>query len=123
MAPAIPRSGWLPRPSTTEPCQRGKRRSSPPATRSSSPPPATTDGRTCSIAAVRPAFLKRLEATTLAFADYSGNRQYITQGHVSADDRVALFLIDYPARRRLKIYARAEVHTAEDAPDLVARVF
>ena len=67
-------------------------------------------------------FLKVVDPTTLAFADYRGNRQYITQGHVSADDRVALFLVDYPNRRRLKIYARAEVKTVEQDPTLAALV-
>ncbi len=67
-------------------------------------------------------FVKVLDPTTLAFADYRGNRQYITQGHVSVDDRVALFLIDHPARRRLKLYARAEVRTVDEDPELAARV-
>ncbi len=67
-------------------------------------------------------FLKVLDEQTLAFADYRGNRQYITQGHVSQDDRVALFLIDYPHQRRLKLYARAEVVTAADRPDLLPQV-
>ncbi len=47
-------------------------------------------------------FLKVLDDRTLAFADYAGNRQYITVGNLSGNDRVMLFLIDYERGRRLK---------------------
>ncbi len=60
-----------------------------------------------------PGFLRVIDETTLAFADFHGNRQYISLGNVMANDRVALFLMDYPNRRRLKIYARIE---ARDLP-------
>ncbi len=53
-------------------------------------------------------FLRVLDDNTLAFADFRGNRQYISLGNVAANDRVALLLMDYPNRRRLKIYARIE---------------
>jgi hypothetical protein len=53
-------------------------------------------------------FLKMIDETTLAFADFRGNRQYISLGNTSVNDRVALILMDYPARRRLKLYARIE---------------
>jgi uncharacterized protein len=53
-------------------------------------------------------FLRVIDDRTLAFADFRGNRQYISLGNVAANDRVALFLMDYPNRRRLKIYARIE---------------
>ena len=53
-------------------------------------------------------FLRVLDERTLAFADYRGNRQYISLGNASANPRVSLFLMDYPNRRRLKIYARME---------------
>jgi predicted pyridoxine 5'-phosphate oxidase superfamily flavin-nucleotide-binding protein len=55
-----------------------------------------------------PGFLRVIDDKTLAFADFRGNRQYISLGNVTANDRVALFLMDYPHRRRLKIYARIE---------------
>jgi predicted pyridoxine 5'-phosphate oxidase superfamily flavin-nucleotide-binding protein len=55
-----------------------------------------------------PGFLRVLDDTTLAFADFRGNRQYISLGNAAANDRVALILMDYPNRRRLKIYARIE---------------
>ncbi|MEN3975056.1 pyridoxamine 5'-phosphate oxidase family protein [Emcibacter sp. SYSU 3D8] len=53
-------------------------------------------------------FLRVLDDKTLAFADFRGNRQYISLGNLTANDRAALILMDYPNRRRLKIYARAE---------------
>ncbi|NRP21662.1 hypothetical protein LPJGGPFB_04921 [Ensifer adhaerens] len=49
-------------------------------------------------------FLAMVDASMLGFADFRGNRQYITTGNVSANDRVSLFLMDYAHRRRLKIY-------------------
>lgn len=67
-------------------------------------------------------FLKVLDDKSLAFADYRGNRQYITQGNVAADGRASLFLIDYPQQVRMKLYARAEVKRAEDDPELAAKV-
>lgn len=66
-------------------------------------------------------FLKMLDAQTLAFADYRGNRQYITTGNVGADDRVCLILVDYPRRARLKIYAHAQVVTLDEDPELHER--
>ena len=67
-------------------------------------------------------FLKVLDEQTLGFADFRGNKQYITQGHLTKDNRVALFLMDYPHRRRLKIYARADVLNVDDAHELSERV-
>jgi uncharacterized protein len=51
-------------------------------------------------------FLKLIDDRTLAFADYRGNRQYISTGNLAADDRACLFLMDYGKRARLKVYAR-----------------
>ena len=67
-------------------------------------------------------FLKVLDEVTLAYADFRGNLQYITTGNVAHDDRVALILMDYAGRRRLKIMARAEIFDAVDRPDLIAQV-
>ena len=67
-------------------------------------------------------FLKVLDERTLGFADFRGNRQYISVGNLRADDRVALILIDYATRRRLKLWARAEVIALHDNPDRVARL-
>ena len=67
-------------------------------------------------------FLKVLDDKTLAFADYRGNRQYITLGNATANDRVALFLMDYPNRRRLKIYAHIEQRALDADSDLAQAV-
>ena len=69
-----------------------------------------------------PGFLKVLDETTLAFADFRGNRQYISVGNLDANDRVALILVDYPRRARLKILAHAERLSIEADPGLLARV-
>jgi uncharacterized protein len=66
-----------------------------------------------------PGFLRVLDPSRLAFADYRGNRQMISTGHVAADDRVSLFLMDYPQRLRLKILGRATVLDAREHPDQV----
>lgn len=55
-------------------------------------------------------------------ADFGGNRQYITTGNLRGSDRACLFLMDYPRRARLKIYATVEVVAAEDHPQLLAQV-
>lgn len=68
-----------------------------------------------------PGFLQAVGAATLAFADYNGNRQYVSVGNLGDNDRAALILIDYPNRRRLKILGRVQVADAADAaPDLLA---
>ncbi|TIX49507.1 pyridoxamine 5'-phosphate oxidase family protein [Alteraurantiacibacter aquimixticola] len=63
-------------------------------------------------------FLKVLDDQTLAFPDYRGNRQYISAGNALDDDRVCLFLIDQAERRRLKIYAHAELLDLDEVPEL-----
>lgn len=67
-------------------------------------------------------FLKVIDAKTLAFADYRGNRQYISLGNLSTDDRVALILMDYAGRQRLKIYARLDVVALDADQALAAQV-
>jgi len=69
-----------------------------------------------------PGFLKVLDETTLAFADYRGNRQYISVGNLKADDRAALILMDYAGRARLKIYAHVEAVPLDTDPALAERV-
>ena len=59
-------------------------------------------------------FLKVLDASTLAFADFAGNRQMVTVGNVAGNDRVALILIDYANRRRLKILGRLRIRELAD---------
>lgn len=65
-------------------------------------------------------FLKVLDEHTLAFADYGGNRQYISLGNLAENDQAFIFLMDYASRRRVKIWGRAEV--VEDDADLLGRV-
>ena len=67
-------------------------------------------------------FLKVLDERTLGFADFRGNRQYISLGNIRADDRVALFLMDYPGRRRLKILAHAEMKDLTTEFDLASKL-
>ena len=69
-----------------------------------------------------PGFLHVVDDRTLAFADYRGNRQYISVGNLAANDRAALILVDYPARARLKMYVRVEAVSLEADPALAARV-
>jgi hypothetical protein len=63
-------------------------------------------------------FIRILDKTTLAFADFSGNRQYITQGNLTENPKAYIFLIDYVNRRRVKIWGEARV--VEDDPALTA---
>lgn len=65
-------------------------------------------------------FIKVLDDRTLAFADYAGNRQYITVGNLADNDQVMLFIIDYERGRRLKLWGHAEV--VEDDALLLERV-
>ena len=65
-------------------------------------------------------FIHVLDDKTLAFADYRGNRQYITTGNLAGNDRAFLFLMDYDGRQRIKIWGRARV--VEDDPALLARL-
>ncbi|MVU76799.1 pyridoxamine 5'-phosphate oxidase family protein [Nocardia sp. ET3-3] len=67
-------------------------------------------------------FVQVLDDHTLAFADLTGNGQYVTVGNLTENDRVALFFIDYPLRERLKVYGRARMVERVDDPELVDRV-
>jgi predicted pyridoxine 5'-phosphate oxidase superfamily flavin-nucleotide-binding protein len=67
-------------------------------------------------------FLRVLDGHSLGFADYGGNRQLLSAGHLRRDPRVALFLMDYPARRRLKIDGEAEVVSLADDPQLAEQL-
>jgi predicted pyridoxine 5'-phosphate oxidase superfamily flavin-nucleotide-binding protein len=62
-------------------------------------------------------FVKILDKSTLAFADYSGNRQYITQGNLTENPKAHIFLMDYAHRRRVKIWGKARM--VEDDPALL----
>lgn len=67
-------------------------------------------------------FLKAIDATHLAFADFGGNRQYISLGNLATNDRVSLFLMDYPTRTRFKVLARARVVDPADDAGLAAKL-
>ena len=67
-------------------------------------------------------FLKVVDDRTLAFADYRGNRQYISTGNLAATDRASLFLMDYARRARLKIYAHIEAVALDADPVLTELV-
>jgi ferredoxin-NADP reductase/predicted pyridoxine 5'-phosphate oxidase superfamily flavin-nucleotide-binding protein len=67
-------------------------------------------------------FLKVIDRNTIGFADLRGNRQFISQGNLSHDGRIALFLMDWVAKRRLKIMGRARIVERDDDPELVAKL-
>jgi predicted pyridoxine 5'-phosphate oxidase superfamily flavin-nucleotide-binding protein len=70
----------------------------------------------------RPGFLHVRSPSQLAFADYKGNRQMLSTGNLMANDRVALFLMDYPERNRLKILGHARIKDAREHPELVSQL-
>ena len=75
-------------------------------------------------------FVRVLDETTIGFADFRGNRQYVSVGNLMTDDRVSLFFMDYPNKTRLKLFGRAKIVGLDDqaalsgleAPDYRARV-
>jgi len=69
-----------------------------------------------------PGFLRVVDDATLTFADYQGNHQMITVGNLSRNDRVSLFLMDYPNRTRLKVLGHARVEDAALYPDLARQL-
>jgi len=69
-----------------------------------------------------PGFLRVLSPSQLGFADYQGNRQLLSTGNLSVNDRVSLFLMDYPHRTRLKILGHARVLDPREHLDLVEKL-
>lgn len=67
-----------------------------------------------------PGFLKVLDDKTIGFADFSGNRQYITVGNLTENPKAMIFLIDFRVRQRVKLWGEARV--IEDDPDLIKRL-
>ena len=67
-----------------------------------------------------PGFLKVLDERTLGFADFGGNRQYITRGNISENSKGFIFLMDYAHTRRIKLWGTLRV--VEDAPEILDRV-
>lgn len=67
-------------------------------------------------------FIKVLDQRTLGYADFRGNRQYISVGNINADDRISLIFMDYANQRRLKIWGRAKVVHENENPELIAQL-
>jgi len=65
-------------------------------------------------------FVKVLDKHTIGFIDFSGNKQYISVGNFATNNNVALIMLDYPARARLKILAKAEIIELDENPELLA---
>lgn len=63
-------------------------------------------------------FVKVLDAKNLGFIDFKGNMQYITVGNLATNNNASLIMVDYPARTRLKIYAKARIAELKDEPQL-----
>jgi predicted pyridoxine 5'-phosphate oxidase superfamily flavin-nucleotide-binding protein len=61
-----------------------------------------------------PGFVRVLDERTLGFADFRGNRQYVSVGNLMTDDRVSLFFMDYPNKTRLKLFGRARIIGPDD---------
>ena len=68
-----------------------------------------------------PGFLRILDERTLGFADFKGNRQYITTGNLAENPKAYIFVMDYAHRRRVKLWGRARI--VEDDPALLARLW
>lgn len=67
-------------------------------------------------------FVKMIDANTIGFIDFSGNKQYITVGNLVTNKNVSLFMIDYPAKARLKLYAKAEIIELNKRPELLKQL-
>ena len=67
-------------------------------------------------------FLKIIDTKTLAYADFSGNAQYLSVGNLCANDKIALILVDYANRRRLKIWGRAKIVHEHEQADLFKKL-
>ena len=69
-----------------------------------------------------PGFVNVLDDRTIAYADYRGNRQYISAGNLAHSDRVSLIAMDYPNQRRLKLWGEAELVDPEAEPELLGKL-
>jgi predicted pyridoxine 5'-phosphate oxidase superfamily flavin-nucleotide-binding protein len=67
-------------------------------------------------------FLKVLDSQTIAYADFRGNRQYLSAGNLTDDSRISMILMDYPNRRRLKVWGRAKLISSSDDPELMTQL-
>jgi predicted pyridoxine 5'-phosphate oxidase superfamily flavin-nucleotide-binding protein len=67
-------------------------------------------------------FLKVIDDHTIAFADFRGNKQFISAGNIATDNRAALIMVDYPRQARLKILGRVEIFEGEGAKEWIERL-
>jgi predicted pyridoxine 5'-phosphate oxidase superfamily flavin-nucleotide-binding protein len=67
-------------------------------------------------------FLKVLDQHTIGFADFRGNKQYVSAGNLTTNDRVALILVDYPRQARLKILGHVQIFEGSDAKDWIEKL-
>jgi predicted pyridoxine 5'-phosphate oxidase superfamily flavin-nucleotide-binding protein len=67
-------------------------------------------------------FLKVIDDQTMAFADFRGNRQYISTGNLASDDRIALIMVDYPSRSRLKVLGHAQIYEGDESREWIKRL-
>ena len=67
-------------------------------------------------------FLKVIDDQTIAFADFRGNKQYISTGNLASDDRVALIMVDYPGQARLKILGHVQIFEGDRAREWIERL-
>jgi uncharacterized protein len=67
-------------------------------------------------------FIRQVDDATIAYADFRGNRQYISTGNLTGDDRVSMILMDYPNQRRLKIWGHARLVDKADDPALIEQL-
>lgn len=69
-----------------------------------------------------PGFVKVLGPNLIGFADFKGNRQLLSTGNLATEDRVAIFMMDYPRQERLKLLGHARVLDAREHPELVEQI-
>jgi uncharacterized protein len=67
-------------------------------------------------------FIKVLDERHIAFADFRGNQQYLSVGNLNANPNTSLILMDYPNRRRLKLWGTSQIFDAEDVPELMSQL-
>jgi predicted pyridoxine 5'-phosphate oxidase superfamily flavin-nucleotide-binding protein len=67
-------------------------------------------------------FLKVIDSTTIAYVDFRGNGQYISTGNIKHNNKTSLFLMDYPTKRRLKIWTESTIMDANDDPALLEQL-
>lgn len=67
-------------------------------------------------------FLRVLDHETIGYADFSGNKQYLSVGNLNANPRVSLILMDYPNRRRLKLWGTVRIVHESEEPEIIARL-